>query len=100
MFSAVICPMTTSSASTTPGHASPLSYFMSAPSMRQRFSVLVLNKTDTGSWCVHVTWTFAYSEPTGTESYRTQGEAQISGKLPGWILLTCSDNAEHTCTHS
>ena len=26
--------------------------------------------------------------------------AQISGKLPGWILLTCSDNAEHTCTHS
>jgi hypothetical protein len=27
-------------------------------------------------------------------------EAQISGKLPGLILLTCSDNAEHTCTHS
>jgi hypothetical protein len=25
---------------------------------------------------------------------------QISGKLPGWILLTWSDNAEHTCTHS
>jgi hypothetical protein len=28
------------------------------------------------------------------------GRSQISGKLPGWILLTWSDNAEHTCTHS